>query len=172
MPSAATPRLADLHLHLYGSIHHQDYLERLTSRSIDWSAYDEAYQAAFRTRPNIESILDRHRLGEPGSVDDFGRLFVFGDRDAGSFQKFQAKFNMLVSGSSFNAYLNGAGTLTAAITELLYFANKIAVRQQKQGVVYAEQRLSLGKLSIDDCRQAYLALLVLSQLGLGSYLRT
>ncbi len=155
------PRLgiADLHLHLYGSIHHQDYLEHLTTRSVDWSTYEEAYEAAFQTRPNLDSVLSRHRLGLAGSEDDFRRLFVFGDRDAGSFQRFQAKYNMLVNGSSFTAYLNGVGSLAALITELRHFTNKIITRQQQQGVIYAEQRISLGRLSNDDCRQVARAIL-------------
>ena len=91
MSNVPGPRLADLHLHLYGSIHHQDYLEHLTTRSVDWSTYEEAYEAAFGTRPSLVSVLSRHHLRLAGSEDDFRRFFVFGDRDAGSFQRFQAK---------------------------------------------------------------------------------
>ena len=39
-----TKQLADIHLHLYGSIYSMDYLAFLKNRVVDWSFYEAAYQ--------------------------------------------------------------------------------------------------------------------------------
>ena len=39
--------LADIHVHLYGSIYPSDYLEFVRDRDVDWDRYESAYHAAF-----------------------------------------------------------------------------------------------------------------------------
>ena len=81
--------LAELHLHLYGTIRAEDYLERLTARAaaIDWSFYEKTYERAYGGRPPVRDILERHQAGDPDAASAFRDLFVFGNADAGNFQE-------------------------------------------------------------------------------------
>ena len=98
MSSPTTTPLADLHIHFGGTIPSADYLEFLRDRNVDWRHYESRYQAAYGEIPPIRDILERHRSGDPGAAEEFHRLFVLGDQDAGNFARFQAKFNLLLSG--------------------------------------------------------------------------
>ncbi len=101
MAERAPPPLAELHLHLYGCIRAEDYLERVRDLDIDWGWYEREFEQAFGTPPPVREILDRYRDGDADAAHEFKRLFVFGDEDAGSFDRFQAKFNLLLGGSEF-----------------------------------------------------------------------
>ena len=92
------PALADLHQHLLGSIHWQDFLQFLINRPVDWSSYESVFRGVYGEDPDISRILDGAGNGVPGSEEEFRRLFVFQDEDSGSFERFQAKYNILVSG--------------------------------------------------------------------------
>ena len=120
--------LADIHVHLYGSIHAADYLEFVRNREVDWERYESAYHAAYGVATPIHDILERCRSGEPGAEEEFHRLFVFGDDDSGSFQRFQAKMNMIVG----------------IVDELPTFVHKIISAQRRQSIRYAEQRELIG----------------------------
>ena len=64
MPRPATP-LADIHVHLYGSILAADYLEFVRNQDVDWERYESAYQAAYGVTTPARDILERRRSGEP-----------------------------------------------------------------------------------------------------------
>jgi len=139
--------LAELHLHLYGTIRAEDYLERLGAREVDWGWYEATFERAYGERPPLRGILERYRAGDPEARAAFRRLFVFGDEDAGSFERFQAKFNLLINGSEFmNAARGGPGDPVPALAEEMeFFVARMLADQRRQGVAYAEQRLLLGK---------------------------
>ena len=123
-----TRRTADIHVHLYGSIQPADYLDFVRSRDVDWEHYESAYHAAYGVATPARDILERCRSGEPAAEEEFHRLFVFGDDDAGSFQRFQAKMNMIVG----------------ILHELPTWVHKIIDAQRRQSVRYAEQRDLIG----------------------------
>jgi len=82
-----------------GSIHWQDFLHFLINRPVDWSSYESVFLRVYKEDTDICRILEEARRGVPGSDEEFRRLFVFRDEDGGSFERFQAKYNMLVAGS-------------------------------------------------------------------------
>ncbi len=120
--------LADVHTHLYGSIQPADYLEFVRNLDVDWDRYEAAYYAAYGVPAPLHDILGRYRSGEPAAEEEFRRLFVFGDDDAGNFQRFQAKMNMIVGIAG----------------EIRTWVHKIIGTQQRQSVRYAEQRELIG----------------------------
>jgi len=141
-------KLAELHLHLYGTIRADDYLERLGARAgaIDWAFYEKTYERAYGARPPVRDILQRHLAGDADAASAFRDLFVFGDADAGNFQRFQAKFNLLINGSEL---MNAAAGLHAdpvppVAEEIDFFVTRMLEDQRRQGIGYAEQRMLFG----------------------------
>ena len=140
-----TSQLADLHLHMYGSIHYQDYLEFVSKRDVDWQAYETGFMEAYGERPPIRAVLERHNGGVPRALEEFKQLFVFGNHDAGTFACFQAKYDLFVSGSEFSRINRGEANFTAVVGELCAFIQKIIARQREQNIDYAEQRMLLNE---------------------------
>jgi hypothetical protein len=138
--------LAELHLHLYGTIRADDYLERLGEREIDWRYYEKTFERAYGTRPPLRDILDKHRAGDPDAADAFRRLFVFGDADSGNFERFQAKFNLLINGSELMNLASGrhVDPIPPVADEIDFFVTRMLEDQRRQGIAYAEQRMLFG----------------------------
>jgi adenosine deaminase len=138
--------LAELHLHLYGTIRAHDYLERLGARDIDWRYYEKTFERAYGARPPLREILDQHRAGDPDAADAFRRLFVFGDADAGNFERFQAKFNLLINGSELMnvATSRHPDPVAPVAEEIDFFVTRMLDDQRRQGITYAEQRMLFG----------------------------
>ncbi len=138
--------LAELHLHLYGTIRADDYLSRLGAREIDWGFYEGMFERAYGERPPLRGILERHRAGDPEAAEAFRRLFVFGDADAGNFDRFQAKFNLLINGSEMMNAAAGrhADPIPPLAEELDFFVTRQLADQRRQGIGYAEQRMLFG----------------------------
>ena len=136
-------RLADLHLHLYGSIGPADWLEHVKDREIDWESYESAFLEAYGVAPPIRDVLDRHRAGDSGAAEEFRRLFVFGDDDAGNFDRFQAKFNLLIESSRIGEDQARGSYGQVSIDEVTNVAHAVIRSQQAQGIAYAEQRMQV-----------------------------
>ena len=137
-------QLADLHLHLLGSIHPSDCLEFIKLRTVDWETYEVDFQEAYGQVPGIRAILERYNAGSPGALEEFKKLFVFSDQDAGNFARFQAKYNLLLSGISWTKSLLPDSQFPRFVAEICGFAHKIIARQRQQNVGYAEQRMTLS----------------------------
>jgi hypothetical protein len=155
-----TPRpdapLAELHLHLYGTIRAEDYLAYAESREADWTRYEEAYEEAYGTRPPLREILDRHGSGDPFAARDFKKLFVFGDEDGGNFERFQAKFNLLIGASEFRRLGQYEDPFPPLFREVEWFVQRMLADQRRQGIGYAEQRILLGaRFPLDLARRVY-----------------
>ena len=154
------PALADLHQHLLGSIHWQDFLQFLINRPVDWSSYESVFRGVYGVDPDICRILDEAGRGVPGSEGEFRRLFVFRDEDGGRFERFQAKYNMLVAGSGRATLANGSSSHSAVTLDTANFFRQILNRQSQQGVCYSEQRCTLStRLTQDQARELLLTLL-------------
>ncbi len=52
--------LAELHLHMYGTIRAEDYLERLGAREVDWRFYETTFERAWRSRSEVVSGREAH----------------------------------------------------------------------------------------------------------------
>jgi hypothetical protein len=132
--------LAELHLHLYGCIRAADLLRHLAARErILWEWYEAEMLAAYGSVPPVREVVERHRRGDPGAAAEFEELFVFGDNDAGNFDRFQAKFNLLAAGSAFR---DGSPAEIAA--EVAAFLAGIRADHLRHGLSYAETRVLLG----------------------------
>ena len=137
-------KLADLHTHLYGCIHSADFLEFLKDREVDWARYESNYHRVYGVSPCITHILDRCRRGIADAGAEFDRLFVFGDDDAGNFDRFQAKYNMLNHGGVMSGFWRGELPASVVIDETCMFIHKIIARQHRQNLGYVEHRMTLG----------------------------
>ncbi len=135
--------LADLHLHLYGSIHWRQFLDFIRTRSVNWTSYENAFLEAYGEPPPIREVLNRCRAGHPSDEGEFRGLFVFRDEDAGNFAKFQAKYNMLVAASNWAAFAQGGSSSSEVVTEVCRFMRRILERQRRENIAYAEQRMTL-----------------------------
>lgn len=144
--------LAELHLHLYGTIRAEDYLEHVQHRDVDWALYERAFEEAYGTRPPVREILERHRAGDARAAREWKDLFVFGDADAGDFSRFQAKFNLLMAGSEFTKLGSHEDPMPPLLRELHFFLERMLDDQRRQGIGYAEQRVLLGGLPIEWIR--------------------
>jgi len=98
-PDDPTPALCEPHVHLLGWPTAEQTLARIEERIVDWSAYRNAYELAYGEPSTIRAILSNWHLGDPEAEAAFRRLYTFRDADGGSFERFQAKFD-LVSWSS------------------------------------------------------------------------
>lgn len=128
--------LAELHLHLYGCIRPTDLLRHLAARRrIRWDFYEEHMHAAYGAVPPVREVVERYRNGDPDAEAEFAGLFVFGDSDAGDFDRFQAKFNLLIAGS---ALADKRAALADIRTEVARFAAGIRANHARNGVRYAE----------------------------------
>lgn len=131
-------------MHLYGCIRH-DLLLRflLGSGEIDWTPYVEAYEAAYAERPDPAALIEGVRKGRSGCAEAFRELFVFGDADADGFERFQAKFNLLIAASEISRLRQGCGDPAALAAELCSFIRAILADHAQQGIRHAEFRMML-----------------------------
>ncbi len=138
-------KLAELHLHLYGCIRAAELLEMLahTARPA-WERYEPAYERAFGVRPHAREIVERHRRGDPSARAAFESLFVFGDEDAGSFARFQAKFDLIAAASRVGLAYAEEEHVPAALAEIRGVARAVLEDQSREGIGYAEQRFFFG----------------------------
>ena len=111
---------------------------------MDWAAYQINYQRVYGVLPPISEILEQCRRGVAGSDLAFDRLFVFGDDDAGNFDRFQAKYDILNYGGALSGFLSDGLSLPALIDEVCRFIHKIVLRQRGQNIGYVEHRMNLG----------------------------
>ncbi|MGI8888140.1 MAG: hypothetical protein ACR2GB_04085 [Nocardioidaceae bacterium] len=67
--------------------------EDLVSRGdrVRWDCYETEMVAAYGTMPPTRQVVERYRDGDASAAAEFETLFVFGDDDAGTFERFQAK---------------------------------------------------------------------------------
>ncbi len=135
--------LADLHLHLYGAIGPEDFAAHVRGREVDWPLYEEAFEQAYGCRSPARELLARRSAGEAALETVWRDVFVFGDRDAGNFARFQAKFNLLIAGSAFRRR-DEAAALGELLGELRFYVDRILSAQREQGVGYAEHRMLFG----------------------------
>ena len=140
-----TAPLAELHTHLLGCIEPDDLLDYIAFREFTWDQYEERMQRAYGVSPPLRETLDRHRNGDPGAAAEFAEIFVFGDDDAGSFERFNAKFNLLTHGTHLSAVARGdADALPLLVDEVLGYLTRVQANQAGQGIGYSEQRFMIG----------------------------
>lgn len=137
-------KLADLHTHLYGCVDSMNFLDFLLHREVDWTTYQDNYHRVYGVVPPITEILERCRQGVAGSRSEFHRLFVFGDDYAGNFDRFQAKYDMLMHGGDSARFARGEAPVSVLIDSICRFIHHTVAAQRRQNVGYIEQRMNVG----------------------------
>ncbi|MGP3971634.1 hypothetical protein [Streptomyces sp. 6N223] len=141
--SPGHPGLAELHLHLYGCIRPPALLDHLARRGpgrVRWEWYEAEAAAAYGAVPPTRGIVERYREGHD-VAGEFERLFLFTDADAGNFDRFQAKMNLLGAGSALDDDTPSLAEIEAEVTG---FAAGIRADHLRQGITHAEIRVMLG----------------------------
>jgi adenosine deaminase len=134
-----------LHLHLYGCLRGYRVLDMLARRERPaWERYEAAFERAYGRTSNARELVERHRAGEPTAVEEFERLFVFGAEDAGSFTRFQAKFDLIAAASVVGLAAVAEEYIPQALDEIRDAARAVLEDQASEGVEYAEHRFFFG----------------------------
>lgn len=137
--------LAELHLHLYGCLSSDRVLEMLArAEHPAWHAYEPTFERVYGRPSPARALVERHRRGDPDAARAFRELFVFGDEDAGSFGRFQAKFDLIAAASVVGLAMHEEEFRPAAIEELRSASRAVLEDQARQGIGYAEQRFFFG----------------------------
>jgi len=130
--------LADLHLHLYGSVPAADVLDYLVTRgAVHWDWYEEEFRRAYGFDAPTRQVVERHRRGDATAAAEFQDLFVFGDEDAGNFDRFSGKGNIIWAGTVLGSEQSTRADIEA---EVRRFAAAVRRDQLRAGVGYAEYR--------------------------------
>jgi hypothetical protein len=112
---------------------------------VAWERYEPGYQRAFGRASSARSLVERHRAGDASAALEFEDVFVFGDGDAGSFPRFQAKFDLIIAGSRIGRAYVDETQRPAAIAEIREVARRVLIDQRDEGIGYAEQRFFFGR---------------------------
>ena len=134
--------LAELHLHLFGCIRPMDLLRLLSARGeVRWDLYEAGMEAAYGTVPPAREVVERYRRGDAEAAAEFEDLYVFGDEDAGNFDRFQAKGNLMALSLALNDPEAGPAEIAAETAEIVAGIRADHIRH---GISYAEHRILFG----------------------------
>ena len=89
-------KTCELHIHLGGSLFAADLLDLVRDhyQQIDWSFFVDNFAKAYGTRPDPIALF-AEAIDSP-SLEKLKAHYVYGAEDGGSFERFQAKFNMAI----------------------------------------------------------------------------
>lgn len=143
--------LAELHLHLYGCLTSDHVLDMLArAERPAWHRYEPSYERVFGRPSPARALVERHRGGDASARAEFRELFVFGEADAGSFARFQAKFDLIAAASVIGLAAHEEEHRPAAVAEIRHTARVVLEEQARSGVGYAEQRFFFGHRTPTD----------------------
>lgn len=135
--------LVELHLHFYGCLRPADVLRRIAAEEPAqrvWDEYEAAMLAAYGAVPPVRELMERYLAGGDHDAEAaFTELFVMGAADAGSFERFQAKGELL-----FVASAERSDSLGDIKAEIAASAAGIRADHARQGIKHAELRILLG----------------------------
>ena len=137
MPLLTLARTCELHVHPGGCLTAEDllYLGKACYRDIDWRLFVDAYESAYGTRPDPVALY-RDALSDPSTgFARFKEHFVYGEKDAGDFGRFQAKFNLIIC---LMRHMRNTG-----IGLETYF-KQVVERHRREGITYIEYRCGCG----------------------------
>lgn len=139
------PPLAELHLHLYGCLRGRRVLDMLARRDRPaWERYEPAFTRAYGRSSPARELVERHRAGDARAGEEFEQLFVFGADDAGSFARFQAKFDLIAAASVVGLAAAEEDYIPHAVEEIHEAARAVLEDQAREGIHYAEHRFFFG----------------------------
>ena len=88
----------ELHCHLGGCIYAEDLLElgKDVYKEVDWSLFVNGYEEAFAARPDPVALFKDALSGRSDGLRRFRRHYIIEEADSASFERFQAKFNLII----------------------------------------------------------------------------
>ncbi|MFC4083090.1 hypothetical protein [Amycolatopsis samaneae] len=132
--------LTELHLHFHGCIRPLALLDHLArAKYALWDWYEAEMATAYGAVPATRQVVERYRHGDQSATVEFEELFVFGEADAGTFARFQAKANLLWIAARPDDHTK---PWSDTDDEVARFAEGIRTSHRQQGVGYAEFRVS------------------------------
>ena len=89
-------KTCELHIHLGGGLFTEDLLDlsRDHYQQIDWSIFIDQFEKAYGNRPDPIALFDEAVATQ--NLHPLKAHYVYGEEDSGSFEQFQAKFNMAI----------------------------------------------------------------------------
>ena len=123
----------ELHVHIGGCFYVYDLLDigRDVYRDVDWSPFQDAFEAAYGTRPDPVQLFDDALAHGDGALERLREHYVYTQVDGGDFGRFMAKFNFLICLNRFWRFALGRyGELVERVVE----------RHRSEGLDYVEYR--------------------------------
>jgi adenosine deaminase len=129
-----------LHLHFNGSLPASAVLEDLIIRRdrVRWDWYETEMTAAYGMVPPTREVVNHFRAGDAAAAETFTRLFVFGDQDAGTYDRFRAKTWVLWAVSAVD---DDTATAREIRDQTMRYARAIRRYHRSTGVTYCELRI-------------------------------
>jgi len=95
----APHKACELHVHVGGCFSVDDIVEMATPyyESINWDVFVDTFDAAYGLRPDPVDWFARAATGDLNLVKTIRQHFVFTEEDGPDFERFQAKFNLLIA---------------------------------------------------------------------------
>jgi hypothetical protein len=136
----APARTCELHVHTGGCLYAQDLaaLGQACFRDVDWSLFCQAHLRAFGQACDPVSLFDQ-ACG--GRLEGLRQSFVVTAGDAGDFDRFQARFNLLICLVRHLRQRHGNST---------NYMLPVVERHRRQGMRLVEYRCMLGSFDDDD----------------------
>lgn len=145
MPLLTPARTCELHVHPGGCLTAEDLIDlaKTCYRDIDWSLFVDACEQAYGVRPDPVALY-RDALSDPSEgFARFKKHVVYGEKDAGDFGRFQAKFNLIICLMRHMRKTGiGLGPYFRAVVE----------RHRQEGIAYIEYRCGCGT----DTREGFI----------------
>ena len=96
--SLQTNKTCELHVHIGGCTHVQDMIRlgREIYQEVDWSPFQNAYEEAYAIRPDPVELFTDAVEGSAAAVDRLRQHYVYTPSDGPDFERFSAKFQLLI----------------------------------------------------------------------------
>ncbi|EPG73495.1 adenosine/AMP deaminase domain protein [Leptospira fainei serovar Hurstbridge str. BUT 6] len=132
MGTGIKTEFADLHNHLYGSIR-PELLWEMGKKNPNprWEIFLRPFEELYGKRIQPSTFFEDY-----GDPELFRRLYLFNHK--GPFPEFQAKFNLIIALSKFDA------------TEIRFIAKQITLAQYQEGVTFGEYRIMYAPNETDE----------------------
>ena len=138
MTDLYSAKSCELHVHPGGCLTAEDLLRlgRDIYREVDWSLFAGAYEEAFGMRPDPVALFQDALAGKSSGLEKFREHYIFAEQDGGDFNRFQAKFNLIICLMRH---------LKKARNRYDQAVRQVVERHRQEGVDFVEYRCSCGE---------------------------
>ena len=131
-------KICELHVHTGGCLTAEDMLSlgRDIYKEVDWSLFCNSYKEAFELNLDPKNLFEDVISRKAGSLEKFKKHYIFTEQDGGDFNRFQAKFNLIICLMRHLKKINNR-------YEAALF--KIMDRHRREGLDFVEYRCSCAE---------------------------